>query len=210
MITANFRPEYDTLAILEKWYLSSDPPDNILALALGQTCLRYNLSTFHSEKIINDAVAIQENNGILLPVYKEHKPAQLPFIEKHQPFLYKGLPGKEVYLYYRIDPDAPFQAKAMEYLRYGLYLTCLPLFFNEEVTYYFSEEMPTGSITTREATHKNTTPYLQKKAGEDNDADPFFIINNAIILEQMFKHDQVETLITGLVKDITPVRSAPM
>jgi hypothetical protein len=210
MLTANFRPEYEAINILEKCYLSSDPTDNHLALALSQIYLRHNISTFHSERIIKDALATQEENGILLPAFKEHKPAQLPFIEKHQPFLYKGLPGKEVYLYYRIDPDSPFQAKAMDYLRYGIYLTCLPLFYNEEITYYFSEEFPTGSITTREATHKNTTPYLQKEVGNATAPDPFFVINNAIILEQMFKHDQVETLITGLVKDVEPVRSGLM
>ncbi|MCL2203902.1 MAG: DUF5717 family protein [Defluviitaleaceae bacterium] len=205
MLTANLRPEYETLDILEKWYMKSDPTDNILGLALSQVCLRHNLTTLRSEKIIASALANQEENGILLPAFKEHKSAQLPFIEKHHPFLYKGLPGKEVYLYYRIDPEAPFQAKAMEYLRYGMYTTCLPLFYNEEITYYFSEELPTGSITTQEATYKNTTPYLQDEAGEL--PDPFFAINNAIILEQMFKHDQVETLITALVKDVIPVRS---
>ncbi|MCL2498723.1 MAG: DUF5717 family protein [Defluviitaleaceae bacterium] len=215
MLTANFRPEYETLDILEKWYLKGDASDNILSLALGQVCLRYNLSTFHSERIIANALAVQEQNGILLPAFKEYKPAQIPFIEKHQPFLYKGLPGKEVYLYYRIDPDGPYLAKHMDYLRYGMYLACVPLFYNEEITYYFSEEMPTGSITTRESTHRNTTPFLLKKGPDDeasgSDAsDPFFTINNAIILEQMFKHEQVETLITGLVKDTTPVRSALM
>ncbi|MCL2605016.1 MAG: DUF5717 family protein [Defluviitaleaceae bacterium] len=211
MLTANFKPEYETLDILEKWYLKTEPADNILALALGQVCLRHNLSTFHSERIIADAIAVQKHNGILLPAFKEHKPAQIPFIEKHQPFLYKGLPGKEVYLYYRIDPEGPFLAKPMDYLCYGMYLACVPLFYNEEITYYFSEEMPTGSITTREAAHRNTTPFLYKKSDESPDSsDPFFTVNNAIILEQMFKHDQVETLITGLVKDTTPVRSSLM
>jgi uncharacterized protein HemY len=206
MLTANFRPQYDTLDILEKWYLKTKPADRILALALGQTCLRHNLTTFHSEQIISDAFAYQEARGILLPTYKEHKPALLPFIEKNQPFLYKGLPGKEVYLYYRINPEGPFQTKAMDYLCYGMYLTNVPVFYNEEITYYFSEEMPTGSITTREAVYKNSTPYLHKGEGDD----PFFTINNAIILEQMFKHDKVESLITGLVKDVTPVRSGLM
>jgi len=208
MLTADFRPEYDTLAVLEKYYLKTEPIDHLLALALGQIYLRYNISTFHSERIISDALAIQETNGFLLPTFKANKPAQIPFIEKNQPFLYRGLPGKDVYLYYKIEPGEAYEAKAMEYLQYGLYLTCLPLFYNEEIVYYFSEELPTGSITTREITHKNATPYLQKNV--DPTADSFFIINNAIILEQMFKHDQVEALITNLVKDTTEVRSGLM
>jgi hypothetical protein len=215
MLTTAFRPEYETIDTLEKHYyaVKETEADNLLGLALGQTYLRYNLTTLRSERIIDEALANQQENGLLLPAFKEYKPAQIPFIEKHQPFLYKGLPGKEVYLNYRFTTDAPFTAKAMEYLRFGLYLTCLPLFYNEEITYYFSEELPTGSITTREFTHKNTTPYLRdmpSTAEDDDGNDLFFVINNAIILEQMFRHEQVEGLITGLVNEVTPVHAGLM
>lgn len=210
MLVTHFCPNYETLNALEKWYFSADPADNILGLALGQAYLKHNLTTLRSDRVIKDALRIQEENGLLLPAFKENKPAQIPFIEKHHPFLYKGLPGKEVYLYYRFTHDAHFRAKPMEYLRFGLYLACVPLFYNEEITYYFSEEMPTGSITTREATHKNTTSYLKEDLATDESDDAFFVINNAIILEQMFKHEQVENLIAGLVKDEQAVRAGVM
>jgi len=88
----------------------------------------------------------------------------------------------------------------MEYLRYGLYSTKLPLFYNETITYYYSEEMPTGSIATQESYHKNTAPYLN-----DNHPDSYFAINNAIIYEQMFKHQLVEDIVDGLVGDLAEV-----
>ena len=105
-------------------------------------------------------------------------------------------------MYYRINDDTAFTSVPMQYVKYGLYVACIPSFYNEEITYYFSEEMPSGSITTREATVKNSNAFLH-----ENPADLFFTINNAIIYEQMFKHDQVEKIIGSLVKDVQPVRS---
>ena len=201
MLANSARPEYDVLSILEKWFVDND--DNMfLAWALGTVYLRHSVTTFKSEEILQSAVISMENENILLPVFKEPKPALSPYIEKFQPFLYRGLPDKDCWLYYRMDGEASFSAMRMRYVRYGLYAAVLPLFFNESVTYYFAEEMSSGSITTKESVVKNITPFLN-----DNSSDPFFIINNAIVYEQMFKHDRVEEIISRLVKDAEPVRS---
>jgi hypothetical protein len=63
--------------------------------------------------------------------------------------------------------------------------------------------MPTGSITTKESQVKNVTVYLHEQETDD----VFYTLNNAVIYEQMFKYEQVEQIITGLVKDVRPVRS---
>ncbi|MCL2364991.1 MAG: DUF5717 family protein [Defluviitaleaceae bacterium] len=213
MLVVHFCPDYETLHTLEKYYLTASSADDILGLALAQTYLRHHLTTLQSDRIIADALAAQQKNGLLLPVFKSHKPAQLPYIEKHQPFLYKSMPDKEIVLYYRISPDAPFTPQPMQYLRFGMYLACVPLFYGEEITYYYSEEMPNGSIATREQTQKNNTPYLHKEADTSTDiahVDPFFTINNAIILEQMYKYEQVEQIIGTLVRDVAKVRSRRM
>ncbi|MCL2216022.1 MAG: DUF5717 family protein [Defluviitaleaceae bacterium] len=201
MIAKSTRPEYDVLDILEKWYLEKDSDNTLLSWGLSATYLRYNITTFKSEEILKRALAEMEREGILFPVIKENKPSQIPFIEKHQPFLYKSQPGKDCWLYYRIKGAHSFTAIPMRYMRYGMYAANVPIFYNEEITYYFSEEIPSGSITTREAEYKNSTAFLH------NSDDPFFTINNAIIYEQMFKHDKVEEIINRLVKDIQPVRS---
>jgi len=90
----------------------------------------------------------------------------------------------------------------MQYVKYGMYMSSIPLFYNEEITYYFSEELPTGSVGTKTETVKNTTPFLHS-----HPTDQFFTINNAIIYEQMFKHDQVEKALGKLVKDVQTVKS---
>jgi hypothetical protein len=196
------RPEYEVLALLENAYTESG--DDMIAWALCHIYLRHNLTTFKSERILKDAVLSQEEAGILFPVFREHRfGSPTPYIEKNHPFIYRGLPDKDVWLYYRIDEGSAFNARRMTYFRFGLYLTVLPLFYNEYLTYYFSEEMPTGSITTKDAQVRNNAVYLH----ESNTDDVFYTINNAIIYEQMFKYEQVERIINGLVKDVNPVRS---
>jgi len=192
-------PEYDVLEILEQ--LRNDE----LTWGLASCYLQYNITTHKSEEILADAIDTLERDGILFPVFKEKKFARFPFIEKFQPFVYRGLPGKDYRLNYRIDEADTFTQIPMQYLKYGLYVATLPLFYNEEITYFFSEEMPTGSIATKSETIKNTTPFLH-----DHPTDQFFAINNAIIYEQMFKHDQVETIVGNLVQDVHVVRSGLM
>jgi hypothetical protein len=202
ILVNDVKPEYDTLALLERAYFTHK--DNLLAWALCHVYLRHRVTTFQSERILRESAQSQEEAGILFPIFRENRRSvSSAYIEKNQPFLYKGLPDKNVWLYYRMDDSAVFNAKRMDYLRFGLYLTVLPLFYNETLTYYYSEEMPTGSIATRESTVKNENVYLHEEASEDE----FFTLNNAVIYEQMFKYEQVEKIITGLVKDVKPIRS---
>ena len=196
LLVNNICPEYEVLTILEHLR------DEMLTLALASCYLQHNITTLKSEEILTDALFALEKAGILLPVFKEKKFARIPFIEKFQPFLYRGLPGNDYRLNYRIDDAATFIQMPMQYIKYGLYIACLPLFYNEEVTYFFSEEMPTGSIATKTETVKNIAPFLH-----DHPTDRFFAINNALTYEQMFKHDQVEKTVAGLVKDVQAVRS---
>ena len=201
LLANHARPEYDMLDILETWCLQ-EPENNLLTWGLASCYLQHNMTTFNSEAILSLAIETFENEGILLPVFKESRFARVPFIEKNQPFLYRGLPSRDYRLYYRIDDAPDFTAVPMQYIKYGIYVACIPLFYNEEITYYFSEELATGSVGTKLDTIKNTTPFLHS-----HPTDQFFTINNAIIYEQMFKHDQVEKALDKLVKDVQAVRS---
>ncbi|MCL2286140.1 MAG: DUF5717 family protein [Firmicutes bacterium] len=199
---ANFaRPEYDTLYILEEKCLT-EPENTLLLWAVAGCYLRHSITTFKSDEILEKAIKALEDENILFPVFKANKFALVPFIEKHQSFIYHGAPGKNYCLHYRIDDAAQFTSTPMEYVKYGIYVACLPMFYNEEVTYYFSEELPTGSIATKEETLRNITPFLF-----DHQTDKFFTINNAIINEQMFKYDQVEQAVSDLIKDVQMIRS---
>jgi len=195
ILANDLRPEYEVLEILE------NHRDTLLTWGLASCYLRHNITTRKSEEVLADAIDELENAGILFPIFKEAKFARIPYIEKFQPFVYRGLPNKEYNLNYRTNDDMLYTAIPMQYVKYGLYVACLPLFYNEEVTYFFSEEMPTGSIATKTQTIKNTTPFLH-----DHPTDQFFAINNALVYEQMFKHDQVEKAVAGLVKEVQDIR----
>ncbi|MCL1883031.1 MAG: DUF5717 family protein [Defluviitaleaceae bacterium] len=200
MLANSTRPNYDVLGILEKIFEQTERPV-LLAWGLAGIYLRYNITTFKSDEIIRYAISAMENEGILFPVFKENATAQTPFIEKFRPFLYKSRPDKDCRLYYRIDDSKSFASVPMQYVRYGIYVTAVPMFYNESFTYYFSEEMSSGSLTTKEENIKNSKPFIHESE------DEYFAINNAIIYEQMFKHDKVEKQISNLVKDIKPVRA---
>jgi lipopolysaccharide biosynthesis regulator YciM len=201
MLAKSTRPNYDVLNILEKIFFEKDQP-TLLSWGIAGVYLRHNITTFKSDEIIRCAINAAENEGILFPVFKENMPMQIPFIEKFTPFMYNSLPEKNCWLYYRIEGDEKFSAIQLQYVRYGLYVAAIPIFYNEAFEYYFSEEMASGSITTKVRAAKNTKPFLH-----EDDTDPYFTINNAIINEQMFKHDRAEKLISRLVKDIQPVRA---
>jgi len=208
MLTKNLAPEYEVINILEKYYMANvkdtdgiSSPNNLLLLALCHTYLHHNITTFRSDKLLWKAVSTQEATDILLPIFKDNKPIHHPYLEKYQPFLHQSQPGKDIHLYYRLDDTKDFLSIPMQYLAYGLYTAKLPLFYNETVTYYYSDEMPTGSITTHQASHKNITPFLH-----DYPQDIFYAINNAIIHEQMFRHQEMEAILDELVKSPVKIR----
>jgi len=208
MLTHNLIPEYETINILEKYYQANthsshdiSSQNNLLLLALSHTYLANNITTFRSDKLLTQAIALQEAAGILLPIFKENKPITHPYLEKYHPFLFQSQPNKDIRLNYRLDETKDFLDIPMQYLAYGLYTAKLPLFYNETITYYYSEEMPTGSITTHHLIHKNTTPFLHNHPN-----DNFFAINNAIIHEHTFRHQEVEDIICDLTQEPTAIQ----
>ena len=206
MIIGKVKPLAETVAVLERIYEKSK--DCLLALGLSYVYLGHDINTMWSDTIIQEALSAQQEKGILFPIFKASKKIANTYIEKYRPFMYKTLPGKDVKIYYKVngEPEGSaaddWQAKTMEYWRFGLYMTCVPHFYNESLTYYFSEELATGSITTREEEVHNGDIFL-----DDNQSDLFFVINNATIYEQMFRYEQVEEIISKLVKDVRIVRS---
>ena len=213
MLSQNLQPEYEVINALEKHYISlnkesaTESPhptqhSRLLLLALCHTYLHHNITTFRSDKLLKEALTLQEAEGILLPIFKDTKPIQHPYLEKYQPFLFQSQPNKDIRLNYRLEDNQDFRTIPMQYLAYGLYTAKLPLFYNETITYYYSEEMPTGSITTHQFSHKNITPYLH-----NHPTDNFFAINNAIIHEHMFRHQEMEDIIAALIQEPITVQS---
>ena len=211
MIIKKIKPINEAIAAMEKICMTdSSEYGNLLAYGLSHMYFNHNVSTNNSESIINLAISAQEKNNLLFPVFKSVKTGgkkkSYTYIEKYRPFMYKTLPGKNVYLYYKEAGEEDWRTTAMRYWRFGIYLAKIPHFYNESLSYYYSEELPTGSISTKQDEIRNMEAYLT----EETIPDPFFKINNATIYEQMFRYDQVEEILSSLVKDVRMVRSKLM
>jgi hypothetical protein len=204
---------YETLISLEKIYLNkkltgrdsrspelSEQLDEYLAYGLSHVYLGFGLVTADSGQIITDALDAMERNDILFPIFKQNKDkvTSRSYIEKNMPFVYHSLPDKNIFLYYRIKGENPYRKRRMRYLRFGLYEAHIPVFYNETICYYFSEELPTGSIRTAEMETRETG-FLDLSWAASG-ADPYYIINNAVIYEQMFKYSNAEDLLTAYLQ----------
>ncbi|MCL1986780.1 MAG: DUF5717 family protein [Firmicutes bacterium] len=212
VIIKHAQPIAETVSALEIIALSVDEIDkndknkltkSLAIYALCHIYLENDIKTAKSEEIIKTSILLQKSNGILFPVFKDTentkrlKYLRNSYLEKYRPLAYKTLPGKDVWLYYKVDGEDEWRSQPTKYWRFGLYIVCIPHFFNENLVYYFSEELPTGSITTKQQEVHNENKYL-----EETSEDTFFTINNATIYEQMFRYDHVEEIIGELVKEV--------
>ena len=198
MLKEEVRPEYDMLVLLEKKCLAEN--NKHLIWAVASTYARFSITTLKSDEIIGNALAAMQEDGVLLPVFKEIANIKNPFVAKHEPLVHFAPPERDCFVYYRTSEGESYYVKKMDYIRFGMHVALIPLFFGETMQYYFSEETKSGSITTGVREAKNKKPFLH-----EDEMDEYFTINNALIYEQMFKHEKVEEIIGKLVKEVQPV-----
>jgi hypothetical protein len=196
IIIKGTKPEYETIELLEKIYERGK--DRMIAYALSHVYIQNDIATFRSEEIIKEAIGFAEKDRVIFPIFKSVKDKTLlsAYIESNQPFIYRGLPGRTVKLYYKADYATGFKVRMMHYVKFGLYFASIPSFYGETITYYFSEEMETGSITTKQEETENKNMRLS-----EDGKNPYYAINNALIYEQLFKYDMVEQIITERLKE---------
>lgn len=213
ILILNKRIENETLDILEKHFANTK--DRLLAYSLTHYYINMSLTTQSSNEIISQALSFMEEDGLLFECAAAVKDKSMlrPYIIKNQPFVYRTLPNKNVFLYYRIDntevsrvngakyrDDETYRIK-MKYFRFGMYMCSVPHFYNEKLIYYFSEEMSGGSISTAKMEVTNT-----RVAINENTEDMYFTINNALIYEQMFRYNEVEKIITSSLQAVRKVK----
>ena len=153
-------------------------------------------------QILKEALKIMQNERILFPGFASSVISESSFTQEYAPFIYATSPNKDVRLYFRADGDDEWRTRKTNYWGFGVYGVILPRFHKENISYYFSEETPTGSISTRETELTGETAYLN-----ENSDETFFIINNAVIYEKMFRYEKVEEIITELLEEVPPARA---
>jgi hypothetical protein len=202
IIIGGIVPEYEAIHAMERLFNAHD--DDYLAYGLAHVYLKNSITTGSAPEILHRATRAAMEADIIWPVFKEIKDKNLisPYIEKNMPFVYRGKAGHAVSLHYRAAGETDFAEVPMKYLRFGLFTCHIPLFYGEELEYYFKEAIATGSTTTLPEKIANNRPHLLEKA-----ADLYYIINSALVYEQMFKYDKVEEIVTGRLAEKEPPRA---
>ncbi|MCL2616481.1 MAG: DUF5717 family protein [Defluviitaleaceae bacterium] len=203
IIVNNAIPEPTTIDILERQFIKYG--DVRLSYGLAYVYLNSMLTTPNSDDILHRAFASMQARGLLLPPFKhvKDKSAFPSYLVKSMPFSYRTLPDKDVYLVCRFSPDSEFIRIKMEYLFFGIYICNVVQFSGETIEYYFSEASKSGSVDTKMDMITNSERSLQ-----DPPADPYFMLNNALIYEQMFRYDKVEDIISNYLRDDCMIKGA--
>ena len=88
-----------------------------------------------------DIIKIFENN--------KDKFKNFSYLYKNKPFIYNSSPDKDIYLYYKNINQDKFLSIKMKYFKFGMYIVTLPIFYGEDIEYYFVENMKNGNISTK-------------------------------------------------------------
>ena len=186
----NLTPEYEVIKIIEEMNFKKD--SEILCFALAHVYIKSDIETDSSKEILAKAISLSEKNGYMIPCLKEIKDKNMitPYIDKNQPFMYKTLPDRKVYLNYKINDETEFKKIEMQYFKYGIYLAKLITFFGEKTTYFISEEFSTGTTQTPESVIINDKVCVNNKK-----TDKYYLINEAMMQEKLLKYDDVYNII---------------
>lgn len=196
IIWEGFIPEPATAEILESMFRKGG--DARLAYAIVSMYMVGGKAAPGRDEAVLRAVNQLNKRNILHPaIYgaKEHE--SLPVDAAGRlPFIYRSIPGKDVYLLYRVlGAPGGFTDMKMEYAFFGMYTCRLVCFAGEQIEYYFSEISKSGSVDTLPQVMENTEAVLSQKS------EPYSILNNALIYESMFRYDKVEQFIGLYLQD---------
>jgi hypothetical protein len=97
-------------------------------------------------------------------------------------------------MHYKIKGQNEFKIKPMKYLKFGIYIASVTMFYGEEITYFFNEELNSGSITTQETIFINNVAQSSENPGKFED------INNCLMYIEKSRFDKVETVIAEYLK----------
>jgi len=193
------RPSFELILNLEKHFETTG--ERILAYALCTAYLKFSIDTFKSHEILQKSIDFMEEDGILLPEFKGAKELKAPYIDKYWPLVHKAPSSVEVFLHYKIDDEASYSKKLMKHLFFGIFYTVIPIFYNETVEYYISEQKGEDFLQTDIKTVFNDINSLRTQQD-----DMFFNINNALIYEKTFKFMEVEKTLSEIIKQNHEIR----
>ncbi len=183
----------DILYIME--YIFKETNDKIIGYALGHIYLKgyYKLDT--KQDILKNIINNMKQDNINFKIFENNKDKFIDFayLYKNKPFIYKAPPDREVYLHYKNINQDKFYVLKMNYFKFGMHISTVPVFYGEDIEYYFVENMENGSISTKKfftTNNKNVVFDIQ---------DEYFDINNAYLYICEGKYDTAHKVIQKLI-----------
>ena len=206
VIVNGLKPEYESIYAMEAAFDAGDAfcNDNFLAYALAHVYIKDAVTTKKSFDILSHSLQAARQDDIIWPIFKEIKDKTMlvAYIEKNTPFIYRGKAANVVTFHYKTADNDEYVQIPAKYLRFGIYTCHVPHFYGEEIEYYFQEAIGASSITTLPQKIKNNKAHAL-----ENQTDLYYIINNALVFEQMFKYDKVEEIVTAKLAEKQPIRA---
>ena len=177
------------VSVIETLAMAGDSPNYLLYLSL---CMALDhVSEINREIILQETLTYLDEIDVFFPAFMG---LDTPHLSPKQATLfavtYRARAGQDVYLVLQID-GGEHRRIPMDYFRFGMYLASFPLFYNEQISYYFEDETAvsaTYQLTQADITLKKDSPH------------PFFAINNAILYKELFKHAELEKTLERLYK----------
>ena len=182
----------EMVSVIETLAMASDRPNYLLYLSL---CMALpQVSETYRETIVQATLAYLDSIDVFFPGLMG---LDSPHLSPRQATLFavshRAKPDQSVYLVLQID-GGEHQRIAMDYFRFGMYLASFPLFYQEEIRYYFEEAEQVSEVY--------TVTHTQARLKKDSD-HLFFRINNALLYQEMFKHKELEQTLESMYRTPT-------
>lgn len=184
----------ETIEAMEQLFIEYKYED--VGYGLAHIYLKQDFDIEEKSIIFDEIIFNLEKLNINFNIFEENKDKlkKYAYILKNTPFIYNSLPNKDIYLFYKELNEESYKSVKMKYFKFGIYICTLPIFFGEEIEYYFTENMDTGSVSTKKYTKINNYNQIF----EDIE-DEYFKINNGIIYSYEGKYHLTHELIENTI-----------
>ena len=177
--------------ILEELALDSKKENYFLYITLSTCLISYNSK--NKDAILNKTMSYLNDINIFFPIFMNLDEKYLTTKQKSLFAInYKSKKGEKISITFKIDDYEP-QKISMDYFRFGIYLSSFPMFYNEKVIYSFENQKNKSD----EYEYVNTKTLLKQDT-----ENKFFLINNAILYNELFKHKNLEETLQKIYKPI--------
>lgn len=183
-----------TIKIMEHIFMDYEYED--LGYCLAHIYFNQNINLNDKEKIFDKIIFNLEKANINFPIFEQNKDKlkKYPYIFKNTPFIFKDIPNKNIFLFYKEINETTYKSLEMKYFKFGIYICTIPTFFGEEIEFYFAQDNKTDKILTEKNIFINNYDKII------DFEDEYFKLNNGIIYMYQSKFENIEDFIANNIK----------